>query len=285
MRHLRRVWCVVAVAVVVSAAATPVSAQSGHNLERPEHWKARFDDADGAGGRRFVVMRPGWHVFAGPGGLLWDPGSFASGSYGVSSTIFLFPEGDPERSDSTRLATPYGLFLGGRDLEGEASAHLSFQIDNAGRFRVAEHTGDGLRELVPWTVHDGIAVLGEEAQSPAENVLAVDVRGEKALFYVNDAAVAELPADQVRLEGVVGLQAGARSVPVAYGAATSREGAVSGPNSLRLNGRSGFVYASEALRSDQPSGHHRLQECRTSSVCGIRSLWNSVRTATQVLPR
>ena len=98
--------------------------------------------------------------------------------------------------------------LGGRDLEGAAPAYISFQIDEAGRFRVAEHTGDGLRELVPWTAHDGIAVLAEDAQSPAENVLAVDMRGEKAVFYVNEEMVAELPADQLRLDGVVGLRAG-----------------------------------------------------------------------------
>ena len=51
-------------------------------------------------------------------------------------------------------------------------------------------------------------MLGEGAKSPAENVLAIDVRGEKAMFYVNDAAVAELPADQLGLDGVVGLCAG-----------------------------------------------------------------------------
>ena len=64
----------------LAGAAAAVAAQSGRNLERPGHWKVRHDDAAGAVERRFVVMRPGWHVFAGPGGLLWDPGSFASGT-------------------------------------------------------------------------------------------------------------------------------------------------------------------------------------------------------------
>ncbi len=102
MRHLQRVWCVAAVAAVVFATASPISAQSGHNLERPAYWKVHFNDSDGTRERRFVVMRPGWHVFAGPGVFFWDPGSFASGSYAVSSTIFLFPEGEPEQSGSTR---------------------------------------------------------------------------------------------------------------------------------------------------------------------------------------
>ena len=81
--------------------ATPLAAQSGHNLEHPDHWKARYDDGISVPDRHFVVMRPGWHVFSGPGGLFWDPGNFASGAFGVNSTIFLLPEGDPDQSGST----------------------------------------------------------------------------------------------------------------------------------------------------------------------------------------
>ena len=182
MRHPRSVWCVAAAAAFATASA--VSAQSGHNLERPAHWKVRHDGSGEAAERRFVVMRPGWHVFAGPGGLFWDPGSFASGNYTVKSTIHLFPAGNPEQSGSTRLDSPFGLFLGGRDLEGSASTHVSFQIDNAGRFRVAKHTGEEVQELVPWTAHDAVAVLDEPATSPAENVLEVDVRGEQTIFSI-----------------------------------------------------------------------------------------------------
>lgn len=197
--------------IVAAVLVTPlaVSAQSGHNLERPEHWKVRYDGADEAAERNFVVMRPGWHVYAGPGGLLWDPGRFASGNYAVKSTIYLFPKGDPERSGSTRVDTPFGLFLGGRDLEGNKPTYVSFQIDNAGRFRIARHTGDDIEELVPWTAHDGVSVLDEPASSPAENVLEVDVRGKETIFYVNDAAVADLPAEDVGLDGLIGLSAGA----------------------------------------------------------------------------
>ena len=90
MPHVPAVRCPALMAVLVLILfATPLAAQSGHNLERPDHWKARYDDGTSAPERRFVVMRPGWHVFAGPGGLFWDPGSFASGAFAVSSTIFL----------------------------------------------------------------------------------------------------------------------------------------------------------------------------------------------------
>ena len=210
MRDLRRAWCAAAIAVAVAAMAVPatMSAQSGHNLERPEHWKVRYAGSDEAAERNFVVMRPGWHVYAGPGGLLWDPGRFASGNYAVKSTIYLFPEGDPERSGSTQVDSPYGLFLGGRDLEGDGSEYVSFQIDNAGRFRIARHTGDEVQELAPWTAHDDVAVLNEPATSPAENVLEVDVRGEQTIFYTNGEAVADLPSEELDLGGSIGLVAG-----------------------------------------------------------------------------
>ncbi|MCY3933353.1 MAG: hypothetical protein OXH70_16720 [Acidobacteria bacterium] len=208
MRHLHRAWCAAAVAATAMAVPATVSAQSGHNLERPEHWKVRYEGSDEAAERNFVVMRPGWHVYAGPGGLLWDPGRFASGNYAVKSTIYLFPKGDPDRSGSTRVDAPFGLFLGGRDLEGETPTYVSFQIDSAGRFRIAQHLGDEVQERAPWTSHDAVTVLEEPATSPAENVLEVDIRGEQTIFYIGGEAVADLPSDELDLKGVVGLVAG-----------------------------------------------------------------------------
>ena len=48
-------------AAVVAGVVTTALAQSGRNLERPGHWRVRYDDGAGAAERRFVVMRPGWH--------------------------------------------------------------------------------------------------------------------------------------------------------------------------------------------------------------------------------
>ena len=208
MRHRRSLCFTAAIAAAILVMPLAVSAQSGHNLERPEHWKVRYDGSDEAAERNFVVMRPGWHVYAGSGGLLWDPGRYASGNYAVKSTIYLFPEGDPERSGSTRVDSPFGLFLGGRDLEGEAPTFVSFQIDNAGRFRIARHTGDEVQDVVPWTDDDSIAVLADPATSPAENVLEVDVRGEETIFYLAGEPVAELPSADLSLEGLIGLRTG-----------------------------------------------------------------------------
>ena len=208
MRHRRSLCFTAAIAAAILVMPLAASAQSGHNLERPEHWKVRYDGSDEAAERNFVVMRPGWHVYAGPGGLIWDPGRYASGNYAVKSTIYLFPEGDPERSGSTRVDTLFGLFLGGRDLEGEAPSYVSFLIDNAGRFRIAKHTGDKASALVAWKAHDAVTVLEDPATSPAENVLEVDVRGEQTIFYIAGEPVAELPSADLSPDGLIGLRAG-----------------------------------------------------------------------------
>ena len=197
------------IALAATLFAAAAAAQSGHNLERPTHWQARYDDGTTAAERRFVVMRPGWHVFAGPGGIFWDPGSFASGNFAVSSAIFLFPEGDPEQSASTRLDRSFGLFLAGSGLDGETPGYLTFEIRNDGQFRVAAHSGGQGKDLVSWTGHDAVETLDADATGPLKNVLGVDVRGDRAVFYVNDIQVAELPADRLPLDGAIGLRAGA----------------------------------------------------------------------------
>lgn len=142
---------------------------------------------------------PGWHIFAGPGALLSDPGSFASGNFSVTSKMFLFPT--PE------LGTPYGVFLGGSQFEGESSAYLSFQIRNDRRFRIAHHTGDEVHELVPWTEHADIVSL-EPTGGPVENRIAVDVQDGVLSFFINDAVVAELPDSGLRTDGAIGIAAG-----------------------------------------------------------------------------
>lgn len=196
-------------ALVATLFAAPGVAQSGRNLERPDHWKARYDEGAEGEERRLVVMRPGWHVFAGPGGLFWDPGSFASGAYAVSSTIFLFPEGDPGQSGSTRLDSSFGLFLAGGGLDGDGAGYVSFELRNDRHFRVAAHRGGESRALVPWTRHEAVVTLGAGDSGPARNVLAVDVRGDRTVFYLNDAEVAKLPGDEAALDGVIGVRAGA----------------------------------------------------------------------------
>ena len=187
------------VAVALAAIATLCQAQAGRNMERPPHWKLRAADTTEEAERSFVVMRPGWHIFSGPGTLLWDPASFASGDYRVTSEMFLFP---PD------VGAPYGMFLGGGELEGDSGSWLSFEIRNDRRFRVARHAGMQVRELVPWTEHPDIVAVEPTNGGPVENRLAVDVRDAGVAFYINEVHVAELPRSGLPTDGAIGLFVG-----------------------------------------------------------------------------
>lgn len=187
------------VAIALAVTATVSLAQSGRNMEPPPHWKVLHPDRNEVVERRFVVMRPGWHIFSGPGALLSEPGSFASGNFSVTSKMFLFPT--PE------LGTPYGVFLGGSQFEGDSSTYVSFQIRNDRRFRVARHTGDQVHELVPWTEHADIVSL-EPTGGPVENRIAVDVQDGVLSFFINDAVVAELAGSGLTTDGAIGIAVG-----------------------------------------------------------------------------
>ena len=179
--------------------------QSGTNLERPPTWEARYD-ARGAAARSHVVMRPGWHINPGAAGIFWDPGRFAAGNYSVASTIFLFPpgQGDPP----SRVQEPYGLLLGGSNLDGTNPSYVTFLIRNDGRFQVAARRNGAIRDVVPWSAHKAIAVWAEGTDGTAKNVLAVDVTGTTVTFFVNDEPLGSVPRAELTVEGIVGLRAG-----------------------------------------------------------------------------
>ena len=218
-RRIRRLQRVVVASVIVLAtpgvvvpaafgAEAPSSevagSQSGRNLEQPPTWMARYDD--GSGDRPYLVMRPGWHVNPGPAGIFWDPGSFASGDYSISSTIFLFPEGSGE--PPAGVDAPYGILFAGTDLDGPAPDYVAFLLRNDGSFRVERRRGDDVDELVAWTSHEAVVTWSIGDEGTARNVLGIDVTEQEISFWANETQLAALPRAEAPSEGTVGLRVG-----------------------------------------------------------------------------
>lgn len=181
-------------------AASPVSAQ-GDGLSWPEGWTHRFDrEGSELAELHFVAMPPGWHVTTGPAAILYHPDSVARGEFRVESESFLFDPG--ERREA------YGIFFGGRDLEGEGIAYTYFLLRRTGEFLVKRRVGAETETVVPWTAHPAILAWEdrEEGGATARNVLAVETGPETVRFLVNDQEVATVPRDAVDVEGVVGLR-------------------------------------------------------------------------------
>ena len=184
-----------AVAVLL---ATPLSAQ---DLQRPDGWKTRFDmgTMSEADLEMFVEMPPGWHVTSGPAGIYWEPEMEASGNFRAEMEVFLFDPGP--------LREAFGMFLGGRDLEGDAQEYTYFLLRNGGQFIIKRREGANAPTIRPWTSHEAIKSFADRgAEASIKNVLAVEAGAETVRFFVNEAQVAELPRSEVAVDGVFGFR-------------------------------------------------------------------------------
>lgn len=165
----------------------------------PEGWEVRTDE----GGTSpeavdLVATDDGYRVRPGPRAIAWDPETRARGSYRALATF--------RQLNTTRAPEGYGLFVGGRDLQGSEQDYLYFLIRRDGRYLVKHRAGDETHTLVEWTSHEALEDYGDEAPSP-ETTLAVESRDEGVRFLVDGTEVDRLPrAPMLRTDGQVGVR-------------------------------------------------------------------------------
>ncbi len=182
----------------IAALAAPLAAQE-QDLVRPADWMVRFDrpgTPDTA--IHFVGMPPGWHITTGPAAILYDPANTASGTFRIQSTIFLFDPGQRHRE-------AYGIFLGGRDLDGANQSYVYFLIRDSGEFLLKRRAGAATSVIRDWSPTPAIMrhTGGEEN---AKNVLAVEAGPDEVVFMINGQAVATVPRNELQADGIVGLR-------------------------------------------------------------------------------
>ena len=170
-------------------------AASGQALSQPDGWQTRAE--------RFVAMPPGFHITTSPSVLFFHPDARAEGEFSVHSEGFLF------RGDSPHS---YGLFIGGRDLDGDDATWTSFEIGGDGtwvvrtrEFRDIQRGAEIVDVLGPEP--GPVALPGEEMT--AENRLVIRAAAEEVAFEVNEETVATLPRADFPVDGVVGFRVGA----------------------------------------------------------------------------
>jgi hypothetical protein len=176
-------------------------------LKTPTDWKWRQDApaplAPAAkmepGAWVFVQMPPGWHITTGPGVLLYPTtNGEASGNFSLEAEIFLFPESSTEE---------YGLFLGGRDVDGSATpAYVAFVLRADGSAAILRRAGGQTTALADWQKHDAILVKHEK--ETAKNVIRVDVDPVTLTMTVNGAKVLTVPRGGVEIDGRIGFRVG-----------------------------------------------------------------------------
>jgi len=131
----------------------------------------------------------------GAGATVYDPSFMAAGRYGLEWTAYVFPntKGD------------FGLFIGGKGLDGPEPTFLSVYLTVEGTVRVSQRVGRVSRIVVPATpVGSFVKPLGEE---PGLNTLRITVEADSVRINVNGQRAAAF-ARGPEADGLFGFRVG-----------------------------------------------------------------------------
>lgn len=199
---------VIALCVALSAAlsgASGLAAQAPGDVEGspPAGWEILTDDVGAdTDAIAFVAMEPGFHLTTGPAALFYDPGNVARGSYRARANIHLF---EPEGGEGA----PFGIFVGGSDLDGSYQTYTALLLRASGEFSVLRRLSFTSSEtLVDWTSHEAVRGWSArgEGDRTVENSLTVEVGEGELIFYVNGEEVARTPRTSQGADGIAGLR-------------------------------------------------------------------------------
>ena len=172
-----------------------VSAIGGTGV--PNGYVGRTDRPDQQlSGAKYAVSGNGWDVTTGPAHILYKSSDSASGAYTVSSTI-------------DQLAAPahpeaYGVFVGGRNLDGPNQQYLYFLARGTGEMMARVRDGDKTRNVLAWQKHAAVPVANASGQGSYR--LGIQVAGDSVRFLVNGQPTATVASAGLPTSGVYGIR-------------------------------------------------------------------------------
>jgi hypothetical protein len=177
-------------------AADPDQAQEGGAV--PAGWTVRADKGD-ASGAKIQTMGKGLHVTTGPAVILYRADTQGSGPFHTLATFTLTkPSKHPEG---------YGLFVGGKGLDGAAQQYLYFLVRQDGSYLIKRRDGEKTSDVSKGWVQSP-AVKKPDAKGSATNLLEVDNKRDpgRVAFLVNGQEVYATDAKGMALDGIVGIR-------------------------------------------------------------------------------
>jgi hypothetical protein len=154
----------------------------------PERSLADAKYSPGAGGT--------WDVRTGPAHIVYVQQDTASGSYTVRTQI--------DQLEAPHHPEAYGVFIGGRDLEGQGQQYAYFLVRGSGQYSIKVRNGADARTLVAFTASPGVP--SQDAAGRASYALAVEVGQDSARLLVNGNRVASIARSTIPASGIVGIR-------------------------------------------------------------------------------
>jgi hypothetical protein len=170
--------------------------QGGGTL--PEGWSARTDRDAPLTNVKFVSMGDGFHATTGPAAILYRESNKVSGPFHAVASF--------TQTKAPTHPEAYGLFFGGKALNGEGQQYTYFLVRGVGKFLVKQRNGAETKNLSEgWTANP--AVNSQDAAGKATNKLEIDATTPgKVKFLANGTSVYEMDASAADINGIVGLR-------------------------------------------------------------------------------
>jgi hypothetical protein len=139
------------------------------------------------------------HIMTGPAGVAWRPGDVVEQEDFLAEATFTVSGAPPGYREA------YGIFVGGRQLDGPAPRSTYLLVRPTGEFFVGQVTGDTTAALADWTSSDAVQAVRAHGDEPV-NVLGILREGDEVRFLVNGTVVHTAAAATVDTHGIAGVR-------------------------------------------------------------------------------
>jgi hypothetical protein len=170
--------------------------QGGGTL--PEGWSARTDRDAPVSNVKFVAMGDGVHATMGPAAIFYRSADKVHAPFHAVASF--------TQTKAPTHPEAYGLFFGGKALDGAGQQYTYFLVRGDGKFLIKQRNGAETRNVTDgWTAN--AAVKSQDESGKDTNKLEIDATTPgKVKFLANGTSVYEMDASAADANGIVGLR-------------------------------------------------------------------------------
>lgn len=176
---------------------------------KAQGWQGKIDPAALKQGKtindsKFVQEGNNYHLTIGPAAIYWNPANTAKGDYTVKATF-------TESKVTANHPHPYGVFIGGSNLDSDQQSFMYCVAYGDGTFLVRQFNGTTVNTVAKRQPHE--AVRKASGDGGVTNEVGWRVRGGRAECLINGTAVAGFDSAEIvgsgklaSTDGIVGLR-------------------------------------------------------------------------------
>lgn len=162
----------------------------------PDGYVGRTDRGEPISQVQYTREDDKWRVATGPAHIVYQPGDTARGAFTAATRMHVMNA----RADHPEA---FGLFVGGRDLEGDAQQYSYFLVRGLGEYFIAHRNGANRTVVRNWTAHPAIPKADSTGKAPDYH-LAIRVGADSVRFLVNEQQLTAVPKSEFPVDGQFG---------------------------------------------------------------------------------